>query len=178
MLNASTLAKDLSVNNIDRQPDLAQDDDGCGQMVEREEGVLELLVAHQELPEPVEPAMAGFDHPAARLLPGVSFLLIGFALSAHHMRDVAMGQDDPHGVPAPVPGVSAQVLGAALLGKRALDHDGVQHGLELRHIMRVGSCHDERQGDPTPVHQKVALAAFFSPDPSGCAPPPPGPGAP
>ena len=39
--------KDLSVNNIDRQVDLSQRNDGSGQVIESQEGVLQLLVAHQ-----------------------------------------------------------------------------------------------------------------------------------
>lgn len=48
------VTKDLSVNNINWQLDLAQGDDDCGEVVERQEGVLELLVAHPQLPEPVD----------------------------------------------------------------------------------------------------------------------------
>ena len=83
-------------------------------MAKRQEGVLELFVAHQQLSESVEPAMAGLHHPTARLLVGVALFPVGFALAAHHMRDVAMSQDDPHSVLALVPGIGAQVLGAPL----------------------------------------------------------------
>jgi hypothetical protein len=44
-----------------------------------------------------------------------------------------------------------------------LDHDGIEHGLNLRHAVCVGSRHDEGQRDATPVHQQMALAAVFSP---------------
>ena len=39
--------KDLSVNNIHRQFDLAQGDDGRREVIECQEGVLQLLIAHQ-----------------------------------------------------------------------------------------------------------------------------------
>ncbi len=77
------------------------------------------------------------------------------------MRNVAMGQDDSHGVLAPVSGIGTQVFGAALLGVGPLDHNALQNRFNLRHIMRVRSCHGDRQRDSTPVHQQVAFAAFF-----------------
>ena len=159
--------KDLSVNNINRQLDLAQSDDRGRQVVERQEGVLELLVAHQELPEPVEPAVTRLDHPAASLLLRVACLLRRFTLAADHMRDIAMRQNHGHGAFATIAGIGAQMFGATLLWSRSLDHDGIEHDLNLRHVVRVGSRHDERQRDATPVHQQVAFAAVFFPDPSG-----------
>ena len=47
--------KDLSVNNVDWQLDLAQRNDGGREMVERQKTVLKLLVAHQQFAETVEP---------------------------------------------------------------------------------------------------------------------------
>ena len=76
--------------------------------------MFQLLVAHEQFSESVEPAMASFHHPASGLLLWIALLLIGLALAAHHLRDIAVGQDYPHGVLAPVPGISTQVLGAPL----------------------------------------------------------------
>lgn len=45
--------------------------------------------------------------------------------------------------------------------RRTLDHDGIEHGLNLRHAVCVGSRHDEGQRDATPDHQQMALAAVF-----------------
>ena len=45
----------------------------------------------------------------------------------------------------------------------------VKHRVELRDVMPVGSCHDERQRDTTAVHQQVPLAPPFFLDPSGYA---------
>ena len=99
--------KDLSVNNIDGQTDLSQGDDGSSQMVESEKGVLQLFVAHEQLAESIEPPMACLHHPAARLLLRIAFLALCLALAAHYMRDIAVGQDDLHGVLSPVAGISA-----------------------------------------------------------------------
>jgi len=49
----------------------------------------------------------------------------------------------------------------------SLKHDGIKNRLQLRNIMPIGSGHDERQRDATPVHQQMALAPIFSPDPWG-----------
>ena len=60
------------------------------------------------------------------------------------MRDAAVGQDHGQGPYASIARIGAQVLAAALLWRRTLDHDGIAHGLNLRHVVCVGSRHDER----------------------------------
>ena len=59
--------------------------------------------------------------------------------------------------------ISAQVL---MRWTGALNHDGIEHRFELPDVMPVGSGHDERQRHATPVHQRMAFAPIFSPDPS------------
>ena len=113
-------------------------------MIERQKGVLKLFVAHQQLPESVEPAVTRLYHPAAGFLVWGAFLLRRFALSADHMRDVAVGQDHCHGAFATIARIGAQVLGAALLWGGTLDHDGIKHCFNLRHVVCVGPRHDER----------------------------------
>ena len=97
---------------------------------------------------------------------------IGFLVAINDVGDVAVALDDSQGRPPSVPCVGAQVLAAPRAWCLALDHDGLQNGIELRDVMRIRSCHDERQRDATPVHQQVGLAPLFSPDRSGCARPP------
>ena len=83
------------------------------------------------------------------------------------MRDVAVRLDDLQCMPTSISGVSAQVLAATHARRLALDHDGLQHGVELRDVMLIGPGHDERQRDATSVHQQMTLAPLFFPDPSG-----------
>ena len=54
-----------------------------------------------------------------------------------------MGQDHGHGTFSTIARIGAQMLGATLLWIRTLHHDGIEHGLNLRHVVRVGSRHDE-----------------------------------
>ena len=82
------------------------------------------------------------------------------------MGNVAMALDDLQCRLTTIGRIQTQVLGATLWGCLAFDHDGRQNRIQLRHIMPVRSGHDERQGDATAVDQQVALASFFSPDPS------------
>jgi len=58
--------KDLSVNNIYFPPDLPEGDDGGGQVAQGQVGALQLLVAHQQLAKPVEPAVGRLHHPPPR----------------------------------------------------------------------------------------------------------------
>ena len=140
-------------------------------MIEREETALELLVAHQQLAESVEPAVADLHDPAPGFLPGMALLGSLFLFAADHMRNVTVALDGLQRRLATVPGIQAQMLGAALGRNFALDHDGRQHGIELRDVMPIRSGHDERQGDATAVDQQVTLAPIFFPDRSGSARP-------
>ena len=150
---------------------LAQRDDRGGEMVEREEASLELLIAHQQLAETIEPTMADLHNPTSGFLPGMP--LLGFFLlgATGHMRNVVVALDDIQRRLAAISGIQTQMFGAALGRYVALDHDGGQDGVELRNIMPVRSGHDERQGDATAVDQQVTLAPIFFPDQSGSARP-------
>ena len=162
-------AKNLSVNYVDFQRHLAERDDSGGDVVECDEAAFEFLVAHQQLAKSVEPAMTD---PAPRLLGWVAPLGLGLLGTTDHMRDVAVCLDDRHGRAAAIPGVRTQMLAASLGWRLALDHDGLEHRIELSNVMSVGPGHDERQRDTTAVDQEVALAAIFSPDQSDWLRPP------
>ncbi len=54
--------------------------------------------------------------------------------------------------------VSAQMFVSPDRWTGSIDHDGSKHWLQLGDVMSVGSGHDERQRDATPVHQQMALA--------------------
>src|SRR5258708_12948354 len=56
--------KKLSVNYIYLQMHLAERDDRGGEVVEREEAALKLLLAHQQLSKPVKPPMADLNDPS------------------------------------------------------------------------------------------------------------------
>ena len=74
---------------------LAERNDRGSEVVERDEAALELLVAHEQLAEAVEPTVAHLDHPAPCLLLRVAPLGVGFSAATDDMRDVAVGFDDP-----------------------------------------------------------------------------------
>ena len=140
-------------------------------MVEGEETALQLLIAHQQLAKSVEPAMADLHDPAPRLLSRMSLLDLVLVGTTRHVRNVVVAMDDIERRIATIAGIQAQMLGAALRRHFALDHDGRQDFVQLRHIMPVRPGHDERQGDATTVDQQVSLAAIFFPGQSDCARP-------
>ena len=78
---------------------------------------------------------------------------------------MAVRLDDLQCTSASIASVGAQVLAATHARRFALDHDGLQHCVELRDVMLIRSGHDERQRDSTAVYQQMTLAPF--PDPSG-----------
>jgi len=147
-------------------------------MVQRHEAAMQLFIAHEQLAETIEPAVAHLNDPAPCFLLRVTTFRIRFALAIHDMWNVAVKPDGQQRGLSTIPGIGAQMRAAAILGKLALHHLRSKHRTQLADIMRVGSGHDDRQGDATRVHQQVAFAAFFSPDPSGCCRPILGPAAP
>src|SRR5438477_3521860 len=140
-------------------------------MVERDEAALELLVAHEQLAEAVDPAMAHLDDPSPGLLLRVAPLDVGLFAAVADVRDVAMRLDDANVFGASVARVGAQMLVAPHWRALALDHDGAEYLVDSLAVIHVGRGHDERQRDATAVHQQVAFASFFFPDPSGSARP-------
>ncbi len=86
------------------------------------------------------------------------------------MGYVAVFFDDFQGWRSGVARVGAQVLVAPVRRIGSLNHDGIKHRLQLRNVMPVGSCHDERQRDAISVHQQMAFAPIFFSDPSGWVP--------
>ena len=141
-------------------------------MVQGEEATLELLVAHEQLAEAVEPTVADLDHPSTSLLPGLPLLGLSLLAPVYDVGNVAMRFHDADGLGAAEAGVGTQVLAAPHRRLRALDDDGAEHLIDALGVIDVGPGHDDRQGDATPVHQQVPLAPIFFPDPSGCAPQP------
>ena len=164
---SNVVAKNLSVNNVDRQRHLAERDDRCGDVIERDKTAVQFLVSHEKLSEAVEPAMADLNHPAACLLGRIAPLGVSFLAATDNMRNVAVRLDDLQGATAAIAGIGTQVLVATNARRLALDHDGLQHCVELRDVMLIRPGHDERQRDATAVHQQMTLAPLFFPDPSG-----------
>ena len=80
-----------------------------------------------------------------------------------------MGVDDAQVLGAAIAGVGAQMLASANGRALALDDDGAEHSVQSLAVIDVGRGHDDRQRDATAVHQQMAVAPIFSPDPSGWA---------
>lgn len=74
------------------------------------------------------------------------------------MRNVTALKDDSERLGPGVAGVRAEVLPYSLL---RTDDAAVQNRSELGHVMPVCSGDDNRQRDPTPVHENVTLCPYF-----------------
>src|SRR5258708_700831 len=114
---------------------LAERDDRGGEVVEREEAALKLLVAHQELSKAVEPAMADLNDPAPGFLAGMPLLGPVLLGATEHMSNVAVALDDLQRRLATISGIQAQMLGAPLSRGRALH----PHGAHSRPQLGVNS---------------------------------------
>lgn len=164
---AADEAKNLSVNYVDLGRHLAERDDcGC-KMVERHEASFEFFVPNEQLTESVEPTVTDLDNPPSRPPAWITPLGICLCAPAHDMGDVAVVFNGAKVGDTTVARISAQVFASSMRRILALDDDGSENVVQPLAVMHIRPGDDERQGDATTVHQKVALAAFFSPDPSG-----------
>lgn len=120
-----------------------------------------LFIAHEQLAESAEPAMAHLDHPAPGLLGGIAVLDIDLFAPVNDVGNVPMLVDDLQVLGAVVASVSAQMLVWANGRALALDDDGREHGIESLAVIHVGCGHDERQRDAN--DRRPADAAFCSP---------------
>lgn len=87
--------------------------------------------------------MGDLDNPAARTLGGMAFEFPGLLATSLHVGNVAMIQDGFHRWCAAVAGIGTQVFRAPFRWHRALDLNGLEHRLQLRHIMPIRAGHDE-----------------------------------
>jgi len=131
----------------------------------------QLLKAHQQLPEPIQPGKGALDHPAAR--PTLRMWPAGGGrASLGYMGAIpALEHRGPGGLPR-IPLIRTQVVPARRAGH---DHS-VQRRRQEAHVMPIRPADDYRQRDSTGVHEETAFRALFFPDPSGWDRRPLGPG--
>ena len=91
----------------------------------------------------VEPTVGDLDNPAASTLGGIAFELSSLLATPLHVGNVAMIQDGFHRGCAAVAGIGAQVFRAPFRRRRTLDLNGLEHRLQLCHIMPIRAGHDE-----------------------------------
>ena len=112
-------------------------------MVEREEAAIKFFVTHQQFAKSVEPAVGHFNDPASDLLFRIAFELGRFLSSALDVGNIAVLLTDFQGRRPGVTCVSTQVFTSSLERIGTLDYEGIEHRLQLRDIMPIGSGHDE-----------------------------------
>ena len=91
------------------------------------------------------------------------FPALGLLGTTDHVCNAAMRRDALKGRPNTVSGVCTQMLAASVRWRLALDHDRLEHRIELRSVMPNGPGHDGRQRHATAAHSKVPLAPIFPP---------------
>jgi hypothetical protein len=94
--------KNLSVYYIDSQRHLAKRHDGRSEVVQCNEASLKLFIAHQQLTQAIEPAMADLHDPAPGPLVWIALLVLGLFATVNHVRNVAMRFDDAQALSASI----------------------------------------------------------------------------
>ena len=117
------------------------------------------FIPHQQFAESVEPGMGRFHNP-----PTVLRRTAPFPLLSGNPGNVSVGPHRPLSWLSVVPLIRIQ---ESLPSSGKGNDDGIEHCDKLADVMSIGPGNDQRQRDATTVHQKVALASFFSPGLSG-----------
>lgn len=86
-----------------------------------------------------------------------------FLAAAFDVGNLAVGLDDARSWSAGIARVGAQMFATPQGCRRACEHEGIQHRLQLTDVMSVSSGHDQRQRDATTVYRQMSLVAIFSP---------------
>jgi hypothetical protein len=113
-----------------------------------------------KLPEVVHPRMADLDYPASWLK--AFFLGFGLDLAPLDMGRIAKILHALSDLLAEITSVGAKIL-LNRLG-RLLDLRQ-EDWIDLRRVVLVRPCDDDRQRDATPVYENMPLASIFPPCP-------------
>lgn len=110
----------------------------------------------------VVPAVAALHNPAPCLIPRV-FLSFFLLLAARlDVGDVPAPQCRTAKLRIVVPLIVAQMLPRFFLGRRARNHDGVQRGAKLFHVVPVRTRECDGQRNAFGVGEHVSLGAQFA----------------
>ena len=142
----------------------SEGDDGGGKVVEGHIGAVELFIADQKFAKAFKPAVCDLDNPALGSLARLTFELLRFLPSPLDVTNVAALLNALPGWLARVGCIGAQVPNSGAFAL-VCNFAAIEHALELHDVMAVGTGHDEREWDATPVDQQLVLAAIFFPDP-------------
>ena len=114
--------------------------------------------------------MCSLYYPTSCFVPWRFDLGVGFLTASFQILLVVMLARRSLRRVADVSGIHAESLRRRIGRIWPCAYDLLQGGLEKFDIMHVGSAGDQRQRDPTGVHQQAAFASIFSPDPWGSDP--------
>jgi len=130
---------------------------------------VQLLKAHQHLPEPIQPGEVRSTQPSGA--PDPADKAGGVAAPRWVMGAIpTLDHRGPGGLPVyPYPHTSVPA-------RRAGHDHSSSVGVRRRHVMPIRPADDYRQRDSTGVHEETAFRALFFPDPSGWDRRPLGPG--
>lgn len=110
----------------------------------------------------IVPSVRPFDYPTSsfetRIL--LSFLL--FLATRLDVRDISAAFGRPTQLQIVVALVTAEMLSRLLLGRRPSNHNRIQRGAELFHVVPVSARERDRQRDAVRVGEQVPLGAQFT----------------
>lgn len=120
------------------------------------------FVANLQSAEQIVPAIGPFNDPSPGLIARILFSFLFFFATRFDMRDVSATVRRPTQRWIVVALVATQMLARLLLGRSTGDHNSVERGAELLHVMGVGARQGHRQRDAVRVREEVALGAQFA----------------
>lgn len=108
------------------------------------------------------PAVGSFNDPAAGSKARVGLAFLFFLSARLDMGDVSAPRSRATQLRIIVAFVAAQVLPTPFLGRRAWNHQRVQRGLELLHVVAIRARYRDCQRDAIGIREIVPLGAQFA----------------
>ena len=122
------------------------------------------LIAHEQLPEAIEPGVTALNDPPSGGLP--STFRSGLLGDLPHVGRVAAFTHGGGSWFSPISFVGAQVLRSPASGFGATHDNPIQGLIQKLYIMAIGAADDKGERGAKTVDQQAALGPFFFPDPS------------
>ena len=124
-------------------------------------GSIQLFVSNYQLPKPIEPRVARFNHPPLGFETGVLHFRKFFFSARTDMRRITSSNHFSLRLITGISSIGTKIF--LFIFHNRLDNFSAQNGFKLTDIMPVRSGYDDGQRDATAVHKQMAFASFFSP---------------
>lgn len=123
------------------------------------------FIAYREFPETVEPRMTNFHNPSPRFEIRMTYLFTDLLTARADVRNIAIADYSFARWFSGISGISTKIFLFRTIFRWKVD-PVFQYGINLRNVVPIRTCDDDRQRDATLVYQQMTFGTIFFPCPS------------